>query len=214
MSSARENILKRLKKNTLPENVEVPLFVSNYNWSKEQKIAQFSQQIEAVHAQVHRVKKESWIAQLSEILVQKSVTQLLISPTTKIAQQVMAHRSDDIQLVEYTQTIEHCKADFFSRISAGLTSTKGAIAETGSLILWPTIQEPRLMSLIPPVHIAVLDAENIYDTFSQAMQEQNWVDNMPGNALLISGPSKTADIEQILAYGVHGPKELVIIIRD
>ena len=213
MSNAREQILKRLKKNTLPENAEVPLFVSDYNWTHEQRIEQFSQLIQAVHGQVYRVKKENWIAQLNEILAQKNVTQLLISPLTEIAQQVIEHQPDGIQLVQYRQTIEHCKADFFSRISAGLTSTKGAIAETGSLILWPTIEEPRLMSLVPPIHIAVLDVENIYDTFTQAMQAQNWVDNMPTNALLISGPSKTADIEQVLAYGIHGPKQLVIIIR-
>ena len=125
MSSAREYILNRLKKNTLPKNSEVPLFVSDYHWTKEQKIEQLSRQIEALHAQVHRVKKENWIVQLSEILAQKSVTQLLMSARTEIAQQVMGHRPDDIQLVEYTQTIEHWKAEFFSQVSAGLTSTKG-----------------------------------------------------------------------------------------
>jgi L-lactate dehydrogenase complex protein LldG len=45
------------------------------------------------------------------------------------------------------------------------------------------------------------------------MQTQGWVQNgMPTNTLLISGPSKSADIEQTLAYGVHGPKELVVIL--
>ena len=39
-----------------------------------------------------------------------------------------------------------------------------------------------------------------------------WSDKMPTNALLISGPSKSADIEQTLAYGVHGPKELVVLL--
>ena len=46
------------------------------------------------------------------------------------------------------------------------------------------------------------------------MKAQNWAAGMPTNALLISGPSKTADIEQTLAYGVHGPKELIVLIIE
>jgi L-lactate dehydrogenase complex protein LldG len=68
------------------------------------------------------------------------------------------------------------------------------------------------MSLVPPVHIVLLDAANIYNTFYEAMQAEGWKDGLPTNALLISGPSKTADIQQTLAYGAHGPKELVVLL--
>ena len=91
-------------------------------------------------------------------------------------------------------------------------SFRGAIAETGTLILWPTVDEPRLMSLVPPVHIVLLDAASIYNTFYEAMQTEGWKDGLPTNSLLISGPSKTADIQQTLAYGAHGPKELVVLV--
>jgi L-lactate dehydrogenase complex protein LldG len=64
------------------------------------------------------------------------------------------------------------------------------------------------MSLVPPLHIVLLKAEQIVGTFSELIKKQNWATNMPSNALLISGPSKSADIEQVLAYGVHGPKSL------
>jgi L-lactate dehydrogenase complex protein LldG len=86
------------------------------------------------------------------------------------------------------------------------------VADTGAVVLWPTPHEPRLMSLVPPVHVAVLDADTIYNSMSEMMAAQNWADGMPTNALLISGPSKTADIEFTLVFGVHGPKELVVII--
>jgi L-lactate dehydrogenase complex protein LldG len=77
----------------------------------------------------------------------------------------------------------------------------------------PNSDEPRLMSLVPPIHIALLDTAKLYSTFAEAIQAQGWVQHgMPTNALLISGPSKSADIEQTLAYGVHGPKELVVIL--
>ncbi|MEZ5582886.1 MAG: LUD domain-containing protein [Candidatus Competibacteraceae bacterium] len=68
------------------------------------------------------------------------------------------------------------------------------------MILWPSPQEPRLMSLLPAIHIAVLDADNIHNTFNEAMRAGQWNDHMPTNALLISGPSKTADIELTLTF--------------
>ena len=115
------------------------------------------------------------------------------------------------ELIDYKHPIEKSK-DLLFEIDAAITTTLGGIAETGSLILWPTPDEPRLMSLVPPIHIAVLNSKNIYSTFLEAMISGNWVSEMPTNALLISGPSKTADIEQTLVYGIHGCKELVVIL--
>jgi L-lactate dehydrogenase complex protein LldG len=100
----------------------------------------------------------------------------------------------------------------FRHIPASLTAARAAVAETGTLILWPDEHEPRLMSLVPPVHIVLVEAGRIYNTFFEAMQSEGWKDGMPTNALLISGPSKTADIQVTLAYGAHGPKELVVLL--
>ena len=50
--------------------------------------------------------------------------------------------------------------------------------------------------------------------FGEAVRTQNWTGGLPTNALLVSGPSKSADIEQTLAYGVHGPKELIVLLVE
>ncbi|CAO3458625.1 LutC/YkgG family protein [Azospirillum largimobile] len=115
-------------------------------------------------------------------------------------------------LIPYDRPVEDLKPQLFETIDAGLTTTRGAIAETGSLILWPTADEPRTLSLVPHIHVAILRTDALYDTFLQAMRDQGWAQAMPTNALLVSGPSKTADIEQTLAYGVHGPKRLVVLV--
>jgi L-lactate dehydrogenase complex protein LldG len=59
----------------------------------------------------------------------------------------------------------------------------------------------------------LVDAADIRSTFHELLTERSWAAGMPTNALLISGPSKSADIEQTLAYGVHGPKELIVLVR-
>ena len=68
------------------------------------------------------------------------------------------------------------------------------------------------MSRVPPVHIALFDASCLYENFYQAISQEGWANGLPTNSLLISGPSKTADIQQTLAYGAHGPKELIVLV--
>jgi L-lactate dehydrogenase complex protein LldG len=74
------------------------------------------------------------------------------------------------------------------------------------------VEEPRTLSLVPPVHFVIVDAGQLYADFATLINEQQWHNKMPTNILLISGPSKTADIQQTLAYGAHGPEKLVVLL--
>jgi L-lactate dehydrogenase complex protein LldG len=151
------------------------------------------------------------------LLRDRQLPSLLIAPTTPHGQRITQHWSNNPHLPTlkaYDRPVEEWKAELFNDTPASLTATLGAIAATGSLILWPTREEPRLMSLVPPVHFALLKASEIRDNFYQVQQEFEWAEGMPTNALLVSGPSKTADIEQVLAYGAHGPKDLVVLILE
>ena len=118
------------------------------------------------------------------------------------------------ELVPYSEPVETFKEALFQRTEAGFTGTVGGIAETGGLLLEPGPEEPRLLSLVPPVHIALLHASTIQDSLWHAVRNLGWGRGPAANALLISGPSKTADIEQTLAYGVHGPKRLIVVLVD
>jgi hypothetical protein len=77
-------------------------------------------------------------------------------------------------LKPYDRPVEDWKKELFDDTDASLTSTRGGIAETGTLIIWPDASEPRLMSLVPPIHFALLDAGQLYDTLFAAMTEQGW----------------------------------------
>ncbi len=196
-----------------PESVCLPI----ETYDKKTKVDQLKSLMEAVRSEVHVVNRQTWVEKLKQILKQKKVKTLLYAPDTDIGKTLDGEQGEDSnslpELIAYQHEIESFKDQMF-KIDAGITSTQGAIAETGAIIVWPTEKEPRLLSLVPPIHIAVLDADSIFNTFCEAIQNQNWPEKMPTNVLLVSGPSKTADIELVLAFGVHGPKELVVLILD
>ena len=208
MSDARARILSRLK--AAPSR---PL-PSKPDWTApafgEGRVDRFVAMLEANHAEVHRVTADGWPAQLSGLLAARGVSRLLYAPGTELGTRLAAAWGDDPRLMPYDRPVETCKSTLVDDAEAGITAAKGGIAETGTLILWPSVEEPRLMSLLPPVHVVVVGAASLVDNLPQAIA--GWAGGMPTNALLISGPSKTADIEQTLAYGVHGPKELVVLI--
>ena len=98
----------------------------------------------------------------------------------------------------------------------GITSCDIAVAETGSLIVCSRPGQERIASLVTPVHIGVVTRQQIvpdlFDAFAQL--NQLGFDDVPSNISIITGPSKTGDIELTLTTGVHGPgKWHVIIIR-
>ena len=220
---SRGNILARLKQTTdVPQKDsgkftfhEGSSFDKGKRWSTEEKVVRLKRMMGAVHTEVHLCGENTWIKTLCSVLEQKQIRKILYGAKTGLAQKLGKLKQDSPEmipeLIDYKDPIEESK-DLLFEIDAAITTTRGGIAETGSLILWPTPDEPRLMSLVPPIHIAVLYASDIYSTFREAMISENWSSEMPTNALLISGPSKTADIEQTLVYGIHGCKELVVFV--
>ena len=213
-SQSRENILKKLRSSSPEPSSLNELDRSQYakhDWDNQTQLQNFIERMEAVRAEIHQSTSELWPALLAELCATKQCGNLLISENTQWTQQ-LKNQTDLPVLLNYDNAIEDWKEKLFYEVDASFTSTLGGIAETGSLIVWPTADEPRLMSLVPPIHFTILEKKNLHSTFAEAMRVMDWASQMPTNALLISGPSKSADIEQTLAYGVHGPKELVVII--
>ena len=97
----------------------------------------------------------------------------------------------------------------------GVTRAQAGIAETGTLVLDSSVEQNRLVSLVPPVHVAILEASRIYATLGETLAMLQSNGDLSHAITFITGPSRTADIELTLAIGVHGPQELyVIVIQD
>jgi len=96
----------------------------------------------------------------------------------------------------------------------GITSAQWAIAETGTLVLESKSERHRLVSLVPPVHIAILEAGRIRRTMAEVLEAVNQSGELSRTVTFITGPSRTSDIELTLAIGVHGPAKLHVIVID
>ena len=216
--TARDRILARLqgapRQETPRPESPVPAAAAP---DRDARVARLKSLMEAVRAEVHVLPAAEWIPRLKEVLGARAIKTLLYAPDTDLGFALAeAWQQDAVglpELVAYADPVESFKERLFG-VDAAVTAAAGAVADTGALILRPTAAEPRLMSLVPPVHIAVLKADTVFTSLADAMREGRWAEGMPSNMLLVSGPSKTADIELILAFGVHGPKELVVLIVE
>ncbi len=96
--------------------------------------------------------------------------------------------------------------------SVGITGVDFALAETGSLVLTSRSEGSQLTSLAPPVHVALYRRSQVIGSLEEVLEKLPVSRNLsvpnPGRSVVfVTGPSRTADIEQILVRGVHGPRE-------
>jgi L-lactate utilization protein LutC len=94
----------------------------------------------------------------------------------------------------------------------GITSADYALSDTGSLVMLASPQAARMISLLPPMHIAVLPSICILTGLDELFTLLPNPAEVTSSMVLITGPSRTADIEQILVRGVHGPGELHVVV--
>lgn len=104
-----------------------------------------------------------------------------------------------------------------ARAGIGLTGVDYALAETGSLVLVARPGQPRSVSLLPPVHIALIRPEQIirgFDELFELLRADFEATGVKSAVTFITGPSRTADIELTLVVGVHGPQQLHAVLVD
>ena len=96
--------------------------------------------------------------------------------------------------------------------AVGITSADYALADTGTLVLFSSPREARMISLLPPVHVAVVPRDRILTGLDELFTLVPQPAEVTSSMVLITGPSRTADIEQILVRGVHGPGEVHVVV--
>lgn len=168
----------------------------------------------AVRTDVWRASSAGWPALLAEKLAAAGVRRLLLDTATVEGVRLAAALPAEVQALPFDRPLEDWKDELFADIDAGFTVARSGIAATGTLILTPDAGTPRTVSLVPPLHVAIVYAHTLHADLHAAARAEGWSEGMPTNLVLVSGPSKTSDIQQTLAYGAHGPRALWLVIID
>ena len=115
------------------------------------------------------------------------------------------------QCIRFERPLEEFRDALFS-VDAGIATARAAVAETGSVCLFPDANEPRSLSLVPPTLIVVVRVEAIFNDFRELFASPLWKTQASGNPVFIAGPSKSMAIEGHGAIGAGGPRKLAVVM--
>jgi L-lactate utilization protein LutC len=174
--------------------------------SLEEKIERFLAECgELNNVQVFRVK--DWAEareKVGEMLTQKEVSSIAVAGKDLEPKGSFWKKWNPVQGIVSVE-----------RADVGVVQADYGLAETGSVVLVASPEKPRIVSLLPPVCFFVLPVSGMLDSMAHLMAEletRHEKGQMPATVNVVTGPSRTADIELSLTVGVHGPGEVQVIL--
>ena len=227
MTDSRDNVLaavaRGVRVGTLPPGARLehpgPPPPLDRPSDREGMIASFTRELEKLMGIVHRVADSGQAqARIFELLEARGVSRVLAwdDPWLRPAHLGSALRTAGI-------VTESCwlppdgpertvRLKAIDDVVVGITGAHGALADTGSLVVVSGPGRGRIASLLPPVHIAVVGAEQLSPTLATFLADNPDIADVGSNVVAITGPSRTGDIEGTLVLGVHGPGDLHVIL--
>ncbi len=162
---------------------------------------------------VHRPKAAAITQHIIEFLKTQNVQSVVLGSLPLVTDLESALTQAGIAVVPW-QTRPGLDAQF--DVDCGITGVRVALAETGSLVVASDAQNSRGLSLIPPLHIAIVRPSDILPDMIDYWASLRGIpaSDLPSSMVFITGPSKTADIEGELVTGVHGPEAVHILLVD
>jgi L-lactate dehydrogenase complex protein LldG len=162
----------------------------------------FKERAEAVSAEVHRVASEAVPAFLARLLGELGGQALWAAgPYLEAAGRPV------IPGLSFEVTREAA-----ARAAVGISQMDWAVADTGTLVQDATGADQRLVSSLPPVHVALVAMDRLLPDLAAVLGKLR--PEQAGYLAMITGPSRTADIERVLTIGAHGPERLIILFVE
>ncbi len=173
----------------------------------------FTQAATSVGLEVHPASPTDWMDLIGDILRKHDAHSVVVqldtdSPLGKRAATELGNR---LTADGFAPTTALDDETLFSA-DAAITSVAAAIAETGTIVCTSGPGLARGASLLPPVHVAIVQTSQLVPDQCDYFDQLAGQAGLPANINLITGPSKTADIEGILVTGVHGPRHVHVVL--
>lgn len=190
--------------------------------------AVFTQKASLVSASVHEVKDRTGAMEKTlDLLARKPPLEPQIASGKKQDSLVKILAAPNLDQDGFQQLSDRCRAfpqirvirdglrDFPGGIDMGVTTADFGIADTGTLVINSNDEQTRLATMLCEMHVAILAVSDIRETALSMTKELETLVRQKGSyTAFVTGASRTADIERVLAIGVHGPLELHIILVE
>lgn len=215
-TAAREAILNKLRSanvDPLPAPEPARFYANRPHEDLPTRVERLALNLKNAMAEVHRTTADGLAAALERLISENQIRCLAVGNEVMSDQPMSEVLERACTLFPVTGSNWQPEV-LFNSVDAGLTYSVAAIAETGTIVLQSSSASPRQLSLVPPVHIVIVDAGRVVNRLFDLTQQPTWSEGLPTNVILVSSPSKTADIQQTLAYGAHGPKRLIVILVE
>ncbi|MCA1579775.1 MAG: lactate utilization protein [Acidobacteria bacterium] len=204
-----------------PAPAKLPPFVSQTLVTDGEKLtAEFESEIERVGGQVAHVHSSDQVTAYLSVLPltgdesSVAISDGLLIKTLRIREWLLTRKTRVVTWQEMP-SMEAYRRELL-KCGIGVTCADYALADTGTVVLLSGREHHRLASLLPPVHVCLLSTDNIFPRLTSLMDhlsDEAYARERPPHALTcITGPSRTADIEQQITTGVHGPKALHVLL--
>jgi L-lactate dehydrogenase complex protein LldG len=211
LRALRGDKVSRAKPSYTPEAIFSDLPASD----RDALIEQFSRKLTALKGEVYTVPSYKLAAEKIAALVKESnITQCGRQRAPVLDKLFETHSElagleSNIRIVDQ-EGISHAEVE---SMQCAFSVADSLIARTGSIVLRATTAGGRRLSVLPPVHCVVATSDQLVPCLSP------WLSNIHADpswsyGTIITGPSRTADIERILVLGAHGPKRLIVVLID
>ncbi|MEG6522249.1 LutC/YkgG family protein [Desulfotomaculum sp. 1211_IL3151] len=173
---------------------------------------EFKEKAEALAAEVYRVSNTAEAQQLiSKLINDLNVAKAVYAPSELVNAVNMQEIGTTTGAVMTSENLRQNAAD----AGLGISQLDYAVAEIGALAGNATGIESRMVSILPPVHMALVPTANLLPNLVATIATYNKnLGELPRYLTFVSGPSRTSDIERVLTIGVHGPGRLIIVFID
>lgn len=205
MTAAREEILNKLKSSVHPvpepPDFEQPVFPP-VSFPLEQT---FKQQLEAINGKVCIFQSDAALFSKLKELLQQFQPENIFCSEPELSDYLFQNQ---IEVNQYTGPD--------NLLLAGITGCEFLVAQTGSVMVSSAQAGGRQLNIYPPTHIVIARRSQLVATLEDAYSEilQKYSAGLPSQIVLVTGPSRTADIEKTLVLGAHGPREIWVLIAD